>query len=85
MNTAATRAAIRRASQQARNAMQVLDHEGLGALQAMYADAADAVRAAIRAKVDGSDMVPVANLRDLLRQIEDLLDRAVSSIHLRQT
>lgn len=73
MNTAATRAAIKRASQQARNAMQVLDGETLAALQAMYADAADAVRAAIRASVDSADMVPVAGLRDLLRQIEDVV------------
>ena len=73
MNTAATRAAITRASQQARNAMQVLDREGLDALQAMYADAADAVRAAIYARVDNSDMVPLNSLRDLLRQIEDVI------------
>jgi len=72
-NTAATRAAIKRASQQARNAMQVLDGETLAALQAMYADAADAVRAAIRAAVDSADMVPVSGLRDLLRQIEDVV------------
>lgn len=73
MNTAATRAAISRASQQARNAMQVLDGETLDALQAMYAEAADAVRAAIRLRVDSADMVPVAGLRDLLRQIEDVV------------
>lgn len=74
MSTAAqTRAAIKRASQQARNAMQQLDRETVDALVAMYADAANGVRAAIRARVDGSDTVPVSHLRDLLRQIEDVI------------
>jgi len=75
MNTAATRAAIKRASQQARNAMQVLDRDTLDALQALYEDTANEVRAAIRAKVDSADMVPVQGLRDLLRQIEDAVTR----------
>lgn len=74
MNTAATRAAIKRASQQARNAMQDLDSETVDALVAMYADAADQVRAAIRGRVDGSDTVPMNHLRELLRQIEDVID-----------
>ena len=74
MNTAATRAAIKRASQQARNAMQMLDRDTVDALQALYTDAADQVRAAILARVDGSDTVPVNQLRALLRQMEDLID-----------
>lgn len=73
MNTAATRAAIKRASQQARNAMGQIDRETVNALLAMYADTADEVRAAIRTRVDGSDMVPLSQLRDLLRQIEDVI------------
>ena len=72
---AATHAAIKRASQQARNAMQVLDGETVDALVAMYEDAAAQVKAAIRGKVDGSDAVPVSHLRDLLRQIEDVVTR----------
>ena len=74
MNTAATRAAIKRASQQARNAMRDLDRDTVDALLAMYGDAAEGVRAAIRGRVDGSDMVPVSHLRDLLRQVEDVID-----------
>lgn len=75
MNSAQTRAAIKRASQQARNAMQVLDGETVDALVAMYEDAAAQVKAAIRGAVDGSDAVPVSHLRDLLRQIEDVITR----------
>lgn len=75
MNTAATRAAIRRASQQARNAMRDLDRETVDALLALYGDAADEVRAAIRGRVDASELVPVNHLRDLLRQIEDVIER----------
>ena len=69
-----TRAAIKRASQQARNGMQQLDRQMVDALMGMYTDAADEVRATIRTHVDASDMVPVANLRALLRQIEDVMD-----------
>ena len=72
---AATNAAVKRASQQARNAMQVLDGETVDALVAMYEDAAAQVKAAIRGAVDGSDAVPVSHLRDLLRQIEDVITR----------
>lgn len=73
MNTAATRAAIKRASQQARNGMQQLDAQVIEQLVQIYEDAAAQVRAAIRTHVDASDMVPVHALRDLLRQIEDLV------------
>lgn len=38
MNTAATRAAIKRASQQARNGMQQLDQQMVDALIGMYTD-----------------------------------------------
>lgn len=74
MNTAATRAAIRRASQQARNAMRDLDEQTARELLALYEDAAEQVRAAIRARAGSQDMVPLAGLRELLHQIEDLLD-----------
>lgn len=74
MNTAATRAAIRKASQQARNAMQQLDGQNVDALMEIYSDALLEVRAAIRARVDANDMVPQAALKDLLRQIEDIVD-----------
>ena len=75
MNTATTRSAIKRASQQARNAMQYLDEDMVRALLVIYADAAAEVRGAIRAKVDGSDTVPVSHLRDLLRQVEEIIDQ----------
>lgn len=75
MNTAATRAAIKRASQQARNAMQQLDGQALDALMEIYSDAMLEVRAVIRAKVDAADLVPLGQLKDLLRQIEDVVDQ----------
>lgn len=75
MNTAATRAAIKRASQQARNAMQELDLRAVDDLLTMYTNAAFEVAQAIRGKVDGSGLVPVSHLRDLLRQIEDVVER----------
>ena len=68
-----TAAAIKRASQQARNAMQELDSAGVDALLALYQDAADQVRAAIQARVDATDTVPQHQLRDLLRQIDDIV------------
>jgi len=74
LNTAATRAAIKRSSQQARNAMRELDKQMTDALLALYADAAEGVRAAIAAMVDSTDTVPVNHLRSLLRQIEDVID-----------
>ncbi|MFA5900663.1 MAG: hypothetical protein WC829_16305 [Hyphomicrobium sp.] len=75
MNTAATRAAIKRASQQARNAMQALDKSNVDALIKIYSDAMAEVRGVIRAKVDANDLVPVSQLKDLLRQIEDVIDQ----------
>lgn len=74
MNTAATRAAIKRASQQARNGMQQLDRQMTDALIGLYTDAANEVRATIRSVAGGQTVVPVEHLRDLLRQIEDLID-----------
>lgn len=69
-----TRAAIKRASQQARNGMQQLDQQMVDALMGLYTEAANEVRATIRSRVDATDTVPVAHLRDLLRQIEDVID-----------
>lgn len=68
-----TEAAIRRASQQARNAMQVVDRGNVDALLTMYADAADHVKAAIAGRADASDTVPREQLQGLLRQIEDIV------------
>lgn len=73
MTTAATRAAIQRASQQARNGMRQLDAEVIAQLVQIYQDAAAEVRAAIRVHVDASDTVPVQALRALLRQIEEVV------------
>ncbi|MBL8386995.1 MAG: hypothetical protein JNK17_02040 [Hydrogenophaga sp.] len=68
-----TSAAIRRASQQARNAMRELDAAGVAELLQTYGDAADQVRAAIAGRLDGSNMVPREQLQALLRQIEDIV------------
>lgn len=68
-----TSAAIRRASQQARNAMRELDSAGVAELLRLYGDAADQVRGAIAQRVDGADMVPHEQLQGLLRQIEDVM------------
>jgi hypothetical protein len=74
MNTAATRAAIRRASQHARNAMTAMDADTVQELLKLYTDAAEQVRSAIRARADRSDAIPMNALRDLLHQIEDVID-----------
>ncbi len=70
MKTAAT---IRRASQQARNAMRDLDAQAARDLLALYQAAADEVRAAIRARVGADDAVAREQLQGLLRQIEDIV------------
>lgn len=70
-----TPAAIRRASQQARNAMQELDRATLAELTARYQVAADEVRAAIRQAAGPDDLVRREHLQGLLRQIEDVLAR----------
>ncbi|HEY1102990.1 MAG TPA: hypothetical protein VGE70_06145, partial [Burkholderiaceae bacterium] len=69
----ANRAAIRRASQQARNSMRELDRGAIDKLLTLYEDTADQVRAAIRAAGDAEDRVSLQQLRPLLRQIEDLV------------
>ena len=70
-----TSAIIKRASQQARNAMQQLDAGGVADLLDIYTRAADEVRAAIRSKVGADDAVPREQLAALLRQIEDIVTR----------
>ncbi|MFZ4286641.1 hypothetical protein [Variovorax sp. HJSM1_2] len=73
MSTASDRAAIRRASQQARNAMRKLDAEGAAELLQIYQAAADQVRAAIRRAASAGDTVPQHHLRPLLAQIDELV------------
>lgn len=68
-----TSAAIRRASQQARNAMRELDAAGVAELLQTYGDAADQVSGAISGRVDNSNTVPREQLQALLRQIEDIV------------
>jgi hypothetical protein len=74
VNTAATRSAIKRASQQARNAMQDMDMSMIDDLLTLYTNTAFEVAQAIRAKVNADNMVPIAQLKNLLRQIEDIVD-----------
>lgn len=67
-------AAIRRASRQARYAMQELDRRGVEDLLVMYGRAADEVRGRIAAAVDAQEEVPAHRLRELLAQIEAVID-----------
>lgn len=68
-------AAIKRASQQARNAMQALDLQATEQLLQMYRAAAEEVRSQIHAAADAGDQVPQHRLRPLLQQIDDVIDR----------
>jgi hypothetical protein len=68
-------AAIRRASQQARNAMHELDTAAVGELLQIYERAADEVRSAIAAQADAGGAVQLVRLQVLLQQIEDVVDR----------
>lgn len=69
-----TAAAIRRASQQARNAMRDLDVNTIADLVELYEDTAAQVRGAIAQRLDHADTVPREHLQALLRQIEDILE-----------
>lgn len=69
-----TAAAIRRASQQARNAMQALDMRAMAELDHLYETAADQVRASVRAQAEGDGSVSAQRLRALLQQIDDIMD-----------
>ena len=67
-------AAIKRASKQARNAMYELDSQGVADLLAIYRQAADEVRGRLNQFGDVSNMVTTHQLRELLRQIEAVID-----------
>ena len=67
-------AAIRRASRQARYAMQELDRRGVEDLLVLYGRAAEEVRGRIAAAVDAQQEVPAHRLRELLAQIEAVID-----------
>ena len=54
--------------------MRELDAQALAELLVIYADAAEQVRAAIASRADGTEMVPMAQLRELLGQISDVVD-----------
>ena len=74
MNTAATRAAIKRASQQARNAMQQLDGQSVDALMEIYSDAM-LEQAALQARATKDlDMtaVPLARLAEYAAEDADV-------------
>lgn len=68
-------AAIRRASQQARNAMRELDARALQDLQLHYQRAADDIRNRIYYAADGTDLVQEHRLRELLQQIDDIVEQ----------
>ena len=67
-------AAINRASKQARNAMYTLDDKTAAELLLIYEQAALDVRARIAGMADAGGNVPVHRLRELLGQIEAVID-----------
>jgi len=71
--------AIRRASQQARNAMQQLDAATEAELTRIYTEAAEQVRGAIAAAGDGASQVRVDQLRALLARIDAVLEVLASA------
>ena len=73
-----TGAAIRRASQQARNQMQQLDAETETELTRIYSDAAEQVRMAIAQAADSGAQVRLDQLRGLLDRIDQVLDALAS-------
>lgn len=68
-----TEAAIRRASQQARNAMRELDAAGVAELLDLYGQAAEQVRGAIAAAQGADGLVARERLQGLLRQVEAVM------------
>lgn len=68
-----TEAAIRRASQQARNAMRELDAAGVAELLELYGQAAEQVRSSIDAAQGSDGMVARERLQGLLRQVEAVM------------
>jgi hypothetical protein len=68
-------AAIKRATQQARNAMKELDASGVQDLLDLYQQAADQVRAQIYAAADAGNQVPQQQLQPLLDQISGIIDQ----------
>lgn len=67
-------AAIKRASKQARNAMYDLDKRGMAELLSIYEQAAAEIKDRLNHIADASNMVPVHQLQELLRQVELIID-----------
>lgn len=68
-------AAIKRASQQARNAIRQLDLQATEQLLQVYQRTADEVRRQIYAAADANELVPQQRLRPLLAQIDEAIER----------
>jgi hypothetical protein len=67
--------AIKRATQQARNAVKELDAESIQNLLEVYQQAADQVRSQIQAAADSNNQVQQPQLQALLDQISGILDQ----------
>lgn len=67
-------AAILRASRQAQFAMKELDRRGVEDLLVLYGRAADEVRGRIQSAMNADQEVPAHQLRELLAQIETIVD-----------
>ena len=76
-------AAIKRATQKARNALKELDLQSVEQLLLLYRRAAEDVRQRIFAAADAGQQVPQHQLQPLLAQIQGVIDRlhALASAH----
>lgn len=74
-----TAAAIRRASQQAQQAMQALDDQAVRELERIYTEAADHVRAAIAHAASSAYRVELDRLRQVLDHVQAVLDALAST------
>lgn len=74
LSTAATRAAIKRATLAAQRDMERLDSDSLKRLKAMYQDALEDIQARIRIHAGGDDNLALQELQSLLAQVNARLD-----------
>jgi len=77
--TAAVRAAIKRATVAAQRQVAVLDEDSRQSLTALYRQAADEIGSAILARTGADDNLALAQLQDLLAQVQSRLQALASA------